>query len=316
MTPNTIVLISPSGRHDEHVADNGNILPGHLLQIQSDNGVVPHAVAGGPGPMLVAKEDVFQGGTVNGVYNSTTATYSGYASGGVVMEHWLQKGDVFLGRIPIGASVTEGNGLMSNGDGTFIVAPGSGKLYEITAPSTVITNVGTETAFSNGTYNIPANFLQVGDVLHVRAKVFLIAVNSTNTHRIRLYIGATPVTIADSTAIAMVANDIVTIDAYITVRTITASGTIIATGTLTYTISGTETTTEINVASSTLDSTIAEPVTIKSLASATSAGNQIRLDEFEIDLDRAGGLNTLAIARETINNSSGSASALCRMIVV
>ncbi len=198
---------------------------------------------------------------------------------------------------------------MSDGLGSlkaFNASTGGQKLYEIVAPSTTITNLGTETTFSNGTYTIPANFLLVGDVIRIHAKTFLIAVNSTNTHRVRAYVGST--TLADSGAVAMIANDVVIMDITMTIRTITASGTFIADGVVAYSINGTYTSTPFTVASTTIDSTVTQAITIKSLASATSTGNQIRLDEMEILLDRAG-LPTvfpMVQAAEALANATGS----------
>ena len=299
VTPNKISLIT-RGRYDEYVAA-ADCYPGMHLTLNSTGGCLPNNVPGGaPAPFIVCEENALAGGD----------TTQKNPSGSVTPVRKPAKGDVMLMLLQYGQNVAQNVGLVSAGDGTLIANPGQGGslLYEITTPSTVITNVGTETAFSNGSYTIPANFLQVGDVLHIRAKAFLIAENSTNTHRVRLYFGATPTTIADSTAIQMAANDYVIIDAYITIRTITASGTFIADGFVEYTISGTATTAPFTIASTTVDSTVSETIVVKSLASATSTGNQIRLDEFRIDLIRASGLTSIVTTAEAINNSAGAGS--------
>ena len=300
--PNTIRLIT-HGRYDEAVA-GADTYPGYILARQSNDKVIPHNVSGGNArPLMIQIEDALSGGII------TTKC----ASGNICRFYYPNPGDLFLCLIANGQNVTEGDYLMSNGDGTLIefnASPGGEKLYEILAPSTTITSTGTETAFSNGSYTIPANFLQVGDVLRMHAKAFLIAVNSTNTHRIRLYIGAT--TLADSTALSLVASDVVIIDITMTIRTITASGTFIADGVVTYSISGTFTEVPFTVASTTIDTTVTEAVVIKSLASASSSGNQIRLDEFVIELDRAGLPTEYPVmqAADTLNNTSGSAAFL------
>jgi hypothetical protein len=305
--PNRIALIS-RGRHEEYPANSGNVYPGHLLYevpATSPLAVDPHNVVGGGGPVLVAEEDALQGGT-----NATA-----YVINSPVSVRVCAKGDKMLLRLTTGQSVTAGQPLMSNGDGTVTLNAGN-VLYEITAPSTVITNLGTETAFSNGSYAIPANTLQVGDVIRVQFKVFCIAENSTNTHRIRLYLGASPITLADSTALQLAAGDVVICDLNITVRSITASGTIVADGFLSYSVSGTFTDTGITVASTTLDSTVAETLVIKSLASATSTGNQIRLDEFRVSLAGASGPQaTVAVAQEAVNNTGGTTPFIRSLIV-
>lgn len=296
--PNTIRLIT-HGRYDEAVS--GAICkPGQILARQSNGNVIPHNVSGGPAqPVMVAIEDALSGGVI------TTA----YASGAIVRYYFPVSGDLFLGLIANGQNVTEGDYLMSNGDGTLIefnASPGGEKLYEILAPSTTITNVGTETAFSNGSYVLPANFLAVGDVLRIHAKAFCIAVNAAATQRIRLYVGTT--TLADSAAQALVANDVVVIDITMTIRTIGAGGTFIADGVVSYSIAGTFTEAPFTIVSTAIDTTVTETFVIKALASATNAGNQIRLDEMLVELDRAGLPTEYAVfqAADTLNNTTGS----------
>lgn len=291
--PNRIDLIF-HGRYDEAVAAS-QCYPGMMLQYNGSGQLQPNQVAGSGGLIMVAREDVLRG---------ADATQPLPANDQIPILR-PTKGDMLLMLLQNGQNVAQNIGLESAGDGTLIAAT-NGKLYEIVAPSTVITNTATETAFSNGTFTFPANYLQVGDVIHVRSKVFCVAENSTNTHRIRLYLGATPLTIADSTALQLAANDVVIFDLYITVRTITSSGTIIVTGVLQYTVSGTWTTTAINDVSATLDSTVADALVIKSLASAASTGNQIRLDEFQVNVDRATGFSSPFTSFEAINNSSGT----------
>jgi hypothetical protein len=295
-TPNRIVLIS-HGRHDEAQADS-DCYPGMSLLIKSNGNIIPHNVEGGAGELCIAEEDALRGGDV------TQKLPSGYVLG----FRRPTRGDKLLMLLQNGQNVAQRAALMNAGDGTLIAAPASGTLYEITAPSTTITNTNVETAFSNGSFNVPANYLQPGDRLRIRAKVLCLSQNSTNTHRIRLYFGTGPITIADSTALALQANDYVIIDAVIEVRTITASGTVIADGTITYTIAASVTNTSFTVASTTLDSTVVEAVVIKSLASATSLSNQVRLDELSIDLFRTTGVQAIVIADEAINNSSGTGS--------
>lgn len=297
IAPQKVVLIS-RGRHDEAIL-GADCYPGMAGLLNSSNQVIPHNVPGGGGPLLVLKEDALQGLDITQKLPQGTSPYN------VAPFQRAAKGDLLTMLLQNGQNVAAQTSLMSAGDGTLIANPGN-PVYQITTPSSVITNTATETAFSNGSYTIPANFLQVGDRIHIRAKAFLIAVNSTNTHRVRLYIGATPVTLADSTALALIANDVVIFDIFVTVRAITSSGTIIADGTVAYSVSGTFTSTTTTLASTTLDSTVAETIVIKSLASAASAGNQIRLDEFQINFDRDAGLNTLVVSQEAINNSSGT----------
>lgn len=308
MTPNRIVLIS-RGRHEEF-PNSADCFPGQIVQRQSDGSIVPHAVAGGRGPVIVVKEEALRGLTIN------QKIPSGESSCSVQM---AAKGDLLLFLLAIGENVANGANLMSDGLGSLKAYPatvGGNKLYEITAPSTTITNTGTETAFSNGSYTVPANTFAVGDVLRIHAKAFCIAENSTNTHRVRVYIGST--TLADSAAVQLAANDVVIIDITLTIRTIGASGTFIADGTVEVSVGGTFTTTPFTIVSTAIDTTATQALTIKSLASAANAGNQIRLDEYEITLDRAGLATEVALvqAYEAINNSAGSAAAFIRGLVL
>lgn len=295
MKPNRIALKIGSGRYDEIVA-GAELFPGMLVLENSSNQAVAHSVAGGGGHPIIVQEEALAGRTI----------LQAITSGDPAPVRRAGNGDQLLCLLQSGQNVAHGTHLMSAGDGTLMAVLGP-TLANIVAPSTTITNTNVETTFSNGTLTIPANSLKVGDVIRIHARAFCIAQNSTDTHRIRLYINST--TLADSTALALDPNDWVMIDMELTIRTIGATGTFVADGELTTVVAGTPTTVDIIVASTTLDTTAAAVITIKSLASATSTGNQIRLDEFNVQLERAGGINALFTADEAIDNSSGSAIA-------
>lgn len=306
--PHRIVLISPSGRYSE-APGNADVYPGQILATQTDGGVIPYGVSGGAESLKVAIEDALQGNDITQKYPS-----------GQIVRFWRPvKSDVLLFLLAIGENVTHGQQLMNDGLGSLKAYPatiGGAELYEILAPSTTITNVGTETTFSNGSYAMPANTLKVGDDLKIHFKAFCIAENSTNTHRVRLYVNAT--TLVDSAALQLAANDVVIGDITLTVRTIGASGTFIADGQMETSVGGTFTVTPITIASTALDTTAIATFAIKSLASATNAGNQIRLDEYRVLLDRAGLSVQIPIvqAGEALDNSAGSAPAFIRGTVI
>jgi hypothetical protein len=115
-------------------------------------------------------------------------------------------------------------------------------------------------------------------------------------------------TIADSAAVQLASGDFVEFDLYVTFRTVGASGTFVVSGSVTSSISGTETETGVSVGSTSLDTTTAETLKVTSLASAQSSGNVIALQEYEVDLERAGGAGTIVYAEEAINNSSNAGS--------
>lgn len=294
MTPNRIVLIGQRSRYDEAVAD-GNIYPGMKLKEKSNGRVVADDEMGSTAPLIIAIEDGFCGKTIKEL---------NYTANNVARFYRPGKGDRFLMLLKNGQNVTEATDLVSAGDGTLTTYTGA-KLNQIVAPSTVITNTNTETTFSNGSYAIPAGSLRAGDVIHVRARVFVVGENGTDTHRIRIYLGTAPITLADSAALQLAANDVVTFDLFLTVRTVGATGTVIATGTLQYSISGTFTTKGVTLASTTLDTTVANTLAVKSLASAASTGNQVRLDEFLVEDNRAGGILPAVRSAEAVDNSLG-----------
>ena len=299
MVPNRITLKS-RGRLDEAPAGT-ELFPGMLLLENSSGAVIAHGTAGALAAINIAEEDANQGNTI----------LDALTSGDTIPFRRGAKGDVFLVLLQDGQNVSRGAQLMSAGDGTLIVNPGE-VLANITAPSANITNIDAETTFSNGSYTIPANFLKVGDVVRIRAKAFCSGQNGTDTHRVKAYIGATA--LADSTALALDPNDWVMFEIALTIRTIGASGTFIADGYMTTVVATVITTTSFTVVSTAVDTTATQAITIKSDASAASAGNIIRLDEFLVELNRAGGLHTLFRAEEAINNSAGSGEYVAKSI--
>ena len=292
VTPNRIVLISPRGRHDEATLD-ADSYPGMVMARKSNGNIIPHNVAGTGGMLLFLKEQALVGGDIT----------QKILSGDVGPLQIPEKGDLMLGLLQNLQNVAQNVSLMSAGDGTLMANPGKIPV-NIVAPSAVITNLGTETTFSNGTYVFPANFLQVGDVIKIHGKVTCVAENATNTHRIRCYVGAS--TLADSTALQLAAADVVEFDIEMTIRTIGASGTFVCTVRVADSVSGTWATTTATVASTAIDTTVTETIAVKSLASATSAGNQIRLDEFRIEIVRAAGLDTMVVSAEACDNSAST----------
>ncbi len=296
--PNRIVLIA-RGRHDEAVA-SADCWPGMLLVQGSTGQVAPHNILGQNTPLIVATEEALRGLDIT----------QKLPSGDQTSFHRSARGDEILMLLQNGQNVTNGAGLMSAGDGTLIAATGAGlsgsTLYQITAPSATITNTTTDTAFSNGSYTFPANFFQVGDVVRVRSKAFCIAVTAAATQQVRTYLGAGPTTLADATALSLVAADIVLTELTLTIRTIGASGTFVGDGVITSSVAGSFTVTPLTIASTAIDTTVTQLLTVKAKASAAAAGNQIRLDEFAVSIGRGGFGSPLVFAYESVNNSGGS----------
>jgi predicted RecA/RadA family phage recombinase len=156
-------------------------------------------------------------------------------------------------------------------------------LYSAEAASAVITNTVTETAFDKSV-TIPANTLQVGDVLRVRAQGICPSTNSTDTLNVRLKVGT--VTLVATGAVDVANNDLFHLEADLVVRAIGANGSIVASGLQALGTEGTVTTKPAKLAASALDTTAAQTVAITATWSVANAGNQVRLDLFDVELLR------------------------------
>lgn len=292
-TPNRIVLIG-KGRYDE-AKTSAVCYPGQIIKLAANGTMAAHATVGRVGRLLVVTENVLdRGGSIR----------TSIPSGLFAPYYIPAKGDKLLLLLRTGENVVAGQGLCSNGDGSLKSCPdGVELLSQILAASSNITNVTADTAFSNGTYSIPANFLAAGDRLRIRGKAVVSAQNSTNTHRVRMYLGSTAV--ADSGAVALAANEYAQFDATITVRSIGATGSLIASGVVGSNPAGVQGVQNINLAATAFDTTAAIAVTVKSTASAQSTGNVIALQEFSVELLRANGDDVVVYADEAIDNSLG-----------
>lgn len=166
------------------------------------------------------------------------------------------------------------------------------------AASTALTNSSTATVLDQKA-TIPANYLQVGDVIKIRAAVIATATNSTNTLALALQMG-TAGTSADQdiTTIAAFDNandDVAYFDVHIVIRTIGASGTMVATGVRAQSVPLTHDAGGVVVAnllapfllgSTTIDTTSAQIISVLATWSAASAANSCRLDVLDVAIDR------------------------------
>lgn len=296
-TPNRIKLIT-RGRLEEAL-QSGTIYPGMLLQRTSAAPsaqiatVTPHPTYGGEGSWVVGVEDALHGQDITQVYAAGSIPISTPA-----------KDDELLMLLQNGQNVGVNVGLCSAGDGTLVANIGP-QLYIITAASTAITNTNTETTFSNGSYSIPANFLQAGDIIHIRARATVTGQTASATQNVKLYFGASNL-LCSSTAQNLAANNQVLIDQYITIRTSGSSGTYVASGEVSY---GSETASTSNATfalSATVNTAAAVVVSLSGTCNANNTANTIELDEFCIEVDRPGGFHSICTSLEAINNSSGT----------
>jgi hypothetical protein len=301
-TPNRIVLKS-KGWYEEAPA-LAALSPGHLLMKDSTGKIKKHNAAGGRAERLWAIEDALQGKTIT----------DAYAADDIVRHQVAFPGDLMLSRVPAAAAaIVFGDALISNGDGTLIKSPGSAgsALYTNTAASANITNTTAETAFDKS-YTVPANTLQVGDVLKIRAQVTVPTTNSTDTLNLKLKIGTT--VIVATGAVDVANSDEGWIEATVVVRSIGATGTFVAAGTDTLGVPGTATVKGFNLGSTTIDTTAAQAITVTATWSVANAGNVARLDLLTVELSRDN--NVMATADEALDNSAGTSEAFLRARVL
>lgn len=144
------------------------------------------------------------------------------------------------------------------------------------AASTALTNSVTETNFDNSALTIPANSLNLGDVIRVRAQGICTATNSTDTFTGRIKLGST--TVLTTGAVDVANNDIFYLEGDIVIRTIGASGTAVASGLIALGAAGTATARPQFMASTTVDTTAAITAAVSGQWSVANAGNSCRLD--------------------------------------
>ncbi len=156
--------------------------------------------------------------------------------------------------------------------------------YVSVAASAAVSNTVTETAFDQSV-TIPANYLKAGDVIRIRCQAIATATNSTDTLNLKLYLGS--VEIAATGAVDVANNDVGYFDVDIVIRTIGASGTLVAAGVQALGVEGTVTAKPLKNASETIDTTAANAVAVKATWSVASASNSVRLDVMNVQLIRA-----------------------------
>lgn len=160
---------------------------------------------------------------------------------------------------------------------------GTINLYTSTAASTAVTNTTTQTNFDT-LATLPASTLRAGDVIRVRGQAIATSTNSTDTLNLILRLGTT--TVLATGAVDVANNDIGYIEADIVIRTVGASGTMVAAGSTALGAVGTATLLPRLLASTTIDTTAALNIAISATWSVASASNSVRLDVFNVQLIR------------------------------
>lgn len=155
-------------------------------------------------------------------------------------------------------------------------------LFSNVAASTALTGIAANTAtIFDQNYTLPANLLKAGDLLKIVAQVIMTAVHSTDTQQFNLKIGST-VLIGDVAA-NPTTNDIFLAEFTLQVRTAGATGTCVGTGLVTRGTPGTATATPGILASTTLNTTIAQQIGVWDTCSVLNGGNSARLDVLTIE---------------------------------
>ena len=159
-----------------------------------------------------------------------------------------------------------------------------GLLYGAVAASATLASLAAETAFDKS-YTLPANSLKVGDVIDIWAQVDITAANSTDTFLFKIKIGST--ILAATGTIDGVTGDVAVIHARAKVRTIGASGTIVAAslsyvGTASSAAGAADIPSGSALASTTIDTTATQAITVTATHSTNSAGNQSTLQMLDV----------------------------------
>lgn len=292
------VQLTPCGFYDEGVAAAA-LKPGHLVCMDTAGKYKKHDVYGGGGhPLCVATEDMnaLQGLTIDDAYAADEPISLWYPS----------RGGRFIGRVPANAAaIGLGTRVISDGAGCVVKPPvseGSNALFTSLAASTAVSNgVSTEQDF-DVTYTLPANVLQVGDILNIKGHAVVSAEASTDTLIVKVYIGATA--LVATAAVNAAVGDVVSFDLNVVVRTIGASGTFVMFGTNANGVPATGTVKACFLASTAIDTTATKVIKASATWSATSATNTVALQSLVVSLARSGGLGLLAVAVEAIDNSA------------
>ncbi len=288
-----IVLRAVTPKHYEKKAA-GAFKPGHLVIETSDGEVLAQNVAGAHAS-FVAKEDTFQGKTID----------DAYADGDVAMLHAIQPGDGLQLRVAIGApAIVKGDPLVAAADGTVLKgAPTALLQYSSIAESAEHENT-TDAADFDKSYTIPANTLRVGDVIRVKAQVTVVDNNSTDTLTLLLNLGSNLV--VTTAAVDVADGDVGYIEADIVIRAIGATGGFQATGVQGLGVPGTVTAKPFLKNDATVDTTAALKVAINADWSVAHADNEASLSLLTVELLRVGQNGAVAFAEEDLDNSAGS----------
>lgn len=156
---------------------------------------------------------------------------------------------------------------------------GNGLIFTARADSAAITNTTTPTNFDK-TKTIDGAELEIGDVIEVIARVHLVSTNATDTLDLNLLFGTE--SIVTTGAVDVVDNDVGVIHAWITIRTLGASGTISATAETALGVSGTAAMLPKRKDEAVEDISGNVLIAVEATWSVANAGNQVILEDLVV----------------------------------
>lgn len=170
--------------------------------------------------------------------------------------------------------------------------PVQSALFNAAVASTALSNFTAQRAFDNGFATIPANSLQVGSLIRIRYNILQTAVNGTDTIQSILTIGGAlavstlavtgGTALLSATATAGGANFTLDGEFELAIRTIGSSGTMVGMGIFKKvpTIIATYAPVPVTLASTAIDTTVDQIVSLGLVYGAASASNSARCDFF------------------------------------
>ena len=154
------------------------------------------------------------------------------------------------------------------------------------ADSAEVENTTTETAFSTSSAVIDGTQLQVGDVLEIIGRVFVLDQNSTDTLDVSVYVGTEKV--ANTGAVDVADSDVGYVHAFVTVRTLGATGTLSASGVTALGVPGTVTAKPFRKDQATEDISGSITINMRGEWSVAHADNEAYSEDFVVLHHRRG----------------------------
>lgn len=211
-------------------------------------------------------------------------------------------------------NMTVGDGFVNNPDRIYLEEFFDKKPYvnalthsAITARGAINTNTTTKTSLSSIT--LPANSLIAGDIIHIQGVGKVINDNAGDTSTVALEFGSTDNTggnvIITTSSLNVNAGDDIHLNAFITIRTIGSGGTCIGNGEIRYDTGGSTIVNNITSEIS-IDTTVANYLSINNTWSVANTDNQIAADTFTMNVVHPNGTTPCEHLEITGTNAKNS----------